>query len=84
MNFSSLIYDFVLWKRLLTINGNTEKMLSVVWHISSLCLENGVFTINQNAPNYLHSVLVRGETRIIKLEKTVGMSEELVVFILGT
>ena len=83
MNFSSLIYYFVLWKRLLTINGNTEKTLSVVWHISSLCLENGVFTISQSAPNYLHSVLVRGETRIIKLEKTVDMSEELVVFILG-
>lgn len=83
MNFSSLIYYFVLWKRLLTINGNTEKMLSVVWHISSLCLENGVFTINQSAPNYLYSVLVRGETRTIKLEKTVDMCEELVVFILG-
>lgn len=69
--------------RLLTINGNTEKLLSVAWHISSLCLENGVFTINQNTPNYLHSVLVRGETRIIKLEKTVDMSEELIVFILG-
>lgn len=68
MNLAFSSHDFLLWERLLVTDSNAQKILSVDWHIHFLCLEDVVFTINFNAPDYFHSVLVRGKMRIIKLE----------------
>lgn len=67
MNLAFSRHDFLLRERLLVTDGNTQDILSVDWHIRFLCLED-VFTINFNAPDYFHPVLVRGKMGIIKLE----------------